>query len=95
MSGRASSRKRNAASLAQIMTLVQNSGYNHIITYLCELISRRENSVNMGWGADNHELIMPPISKDCSNTFLECSFIYATPCEWNKLSECIRTSNFD
>ena len=34
---------------------------------------------------------MPPISKDCSNTFLERSFIFAAPCEWNKLSECIRT----
>ena len=29
------------------------------------------------------------------NTFLERSFIYAAPCEWNKLSECIRTSTFD
>ena len=38
---------------------------------------------------------MPPICKDCSNTFLEGSFIYAAPCEWNKLSEHIRTSNFD
>ena len=32
---------------------------------------------------------------DKSNTFLERSFIYAAPCEWNKLSECIRTSTFD
>ena len=39
------------------------------------------------------QLIMPPISKDCSNTFLERSFIYAAPCEWNKLSEHIRTSH--
>ena len=70
--------------------------YNNIApTYLCELISRRESSVNMRLGADHHQLIMPPISKDCSNTFLERSFIYAAPCEWNKLSECIRTSNFD
>ena len=38
---------------------------------------------------------MPPISKDCSNTFLERLFINAAPCEWNKLSEHIRTSNFD
>ena len=30
---------------------------------------------------------MPPISKDCSNTFLERSFMYAALCEWNKLSE--------
>ena len=64
-------------------------------TYLCELISRRESSVNTRLGSDQHQLIMPPISKDCSNTFLERSFIYAAPCEWNKLSECIRTSSFD
>ena len=49
------------------------------MTYLCELISRRESSVNTRLGADHHQLIMPPISKDCSN----------------KLSECFRTSNFD
>ena len=64
-------------------------------TYLCELISRRESSVNTRLGSDQHQLIMPPISKDCSNTFLDRSFIYAAPCEWNKLSECIRTSSFD
>ena len=64
-------------------------------TYLCELISRRESSVNTRLGADHHQLSMPPISKDCSNTFLERSFIYAAPCEWNKLNECIRTSTFD
>ena len=44
---------------------------------------------------DHHQLIIPPISKDCSNNFLERSFIYAVPCEWNKLGEHIRTSNLD
>ena len=50
-----------------------------------------------GWDfkSDQHQLIMPPISKECSNTFLERSFIYAAPCELNKLSECIWTSSFD
>ena len=38
---------------------------------------------------------MRPINKDCSNTFLERSFIYAAPCEWKKMSEHIRTSNLD
>ena len=38
---------------------------------------------------------MPPISKDCSNTFLERSFMYATPCEWNKFSHRTKTSNYD
>ena len=74
--------------------LTYKSYYNIAHTYLCELISRRESCVNTRLGADHHQLIMPPISKDCSNTFPERSFIYAAPCEWNKLSECIRT-NFD
>ena len=79
----------------KILMLTYKSYYNIAPTYLCELISRRESSVNTRLGADHHQLIMPPISKDCSNTFLERSFIYAAPCEWNKLSECIRTSTFD
>ena len=41
-------------------------------------------------GTDHHHLVMPPISKDCSNTIIEGSFIYAAPCEWNKLSEHIK-----
>ena len=69
--------------------LTYKSYYNIAPTYLCELISRRESSVNTRLGADHHQLSMPPISKDCSNTFLERSFIYAAPCEWNKLNECI------
>ena len=79
----------------KILMLTYKSYYNIAPTYLCELINRRESSVNTRLGADHHQLIMPPISKDCSNTFLERSFIYAAPCEWNKLSECIQTSTFD
>ena len=80
-----------------IIMLTYKSYYNIAPTYLYlwELISRRENYVDTWLGSDDHQLIMPPISKDCSNTFLERSSIYAAPCEWNKLSECIRTSNFD
>ena len=79
----------------KILMFTYKSFYNIAPTYLCELISGRESSVNTRLGSDQHQLIMPPISKDCSNTFLERSFIYAAPCEWNKLSECIRTSTFD
>ena len=50
-----------------------------------ELVNKKESNVNTRLGTDHHQLIMPPISKDCSNTFLERSFIYAAPCEWNKL----------
>ena len=63
-------------------------------SYLCELISRKESHVNARLGTDHHQLIMMPICKECSNIFLERSFIYAAPCEWNKLSKNIRTSNF-
>ena len=59
------------------------------------LINKKECSLNTRLGTDHHQLIMPPINKDCSNTFFERSFNYAAPCEWNKLSEHIRTSNFD
>ena len=79
----------------KILMLTYKSCYNIAPTYLCELISRRESSTNTRLGADHQQIIMPPISKDCLNTFLERSFIYAAPCEWNKLSECIRTSTFD
>ena len=50
--------------------LTYKSYYNIAPTYLCELISRREISVNMRLGEDHHQLIMPPISKDCSKIFL-------------------------
>ena len=61
--------------------------YNDIVT----TIGRGKNN---RLGTDYYQLIMP-ISKDSSNTFLERLFMYAAPCEWNKLSEHIRTSNFD
>ena len=75
--------------------LTYKSHYNIAPTYVCALIGKRESPVNTRLGGYHHQLIMPPISKDCSNTFLERSFIYTAPCKWNKLSECIRTSNFD
>ena len=78
-----------------MLMLTYKSYYNITPFYLCELISRKESHVNTRLGTDHHQLIIPPISKNCSNTFLECSFIYATTCEWNKLSEYIRTSNCD
>ena len=53
-------------------------------------VNKKENHSNTRLGTDHHQLIKPPISN-----FLERSFIHAAPCEWNKLSEHIRTSNFD
>ena len=76
--------------------LTHKSYYNIItLSYLCELINKNVSRVDTRLGIDYHQLVMPPISKDCSNTFLERSFIYAAPCEWTKLSEHIRTLKFD
>ena len=76
-----------------IILMLSYKSYDNIIAppYLCELILK--SHVNTRLGTDHHQIIMPPISMDCSKTFLERSFIYAAPCEWNKLSEHIRTSN--
>ena len=35
-------------------------------------------------------LVIPPISRICSNTFFERSFHFASPTEWNKLDARIR-----
>ena len=75
--------------------LTYKSYYNMALPYLCELINTKESHVITSLGTEHQQLIMPPISKDCFNTFLEQSFIYAAPCEWNKLSEHIRTTYFD
>ena len=77
------------------MRLTSKSYYNIAPSYLCELIGRKQSSVNTLLGTDHNQLIIPLISKDIPITFLERSFIYAAPCEWNKLSEHIRTSTFD
>ena len=80
----------------KILMLTYKSYYNNIAApYLCELIPKKESHVNTRLATDHHRLIMPPITEDCSNTFLQRSFIYAAPYEWNKLSEHIRTLNFD
>ena len=68
----------------KMLMLTYKSYYNMAPPYLCELINKKQSHVNTRLGTDHHQLIMPPISKDCSNTFPERSFIYAAPCEWNK-----------
>ena len=40
-------------------------------------------------------IIISLLCHQLANTLIEHSFIYAAPCEWNKLSEHIMTSNFD
>ena len=68
--------------------LTYKSYYNIAASYLCDLISRKESNVNTRFGSDHHQLIISTIGKDCSNTFLERSFIYE--CEWNKLMNILK-----
>ena len=41
---------------------------------------------------DNDDLLLdiPPLSRNCSNTFFERSFNFAAPTEWNRLDKRIR-----
>ena len=53
-----------------ILMLTYKSYYNIAPPYLCVLSNKKESHVNTRLGTDHHLLIMPLISKDCSNTFL-------------------------
>ena len=44
---------------------------------------------------DRYLLCRPSITKICSNTFLERSFLYAAPHEWNNLERGVRVSEFN
>ena len=43
----------------------------------------------------NYLLCTPPLSKDCSNIFLERSFLLYAPRVWNSLDENIRKFDFN
>ena len=64
--------------------------------YLCELIEQQKSSTNTRLANDAFLLKLPPPSRNCSDTFFECSFTYGAPYEWNKLDERVRRlSNFN
>ena len=65
----------------KILMLTYKSYYNMAPPYLYELINKNESHMNTHLGTDHQQLIIPPINKDCSNTFLERSFIYTALCE--------------
>ena len=45
---------------------------------------------------DDLLLVIPPLSRNCSNTFFERSFNFAAPTEWNRLDKRIqRISNLN
>ena len=58
--------------------------------YLSELLNKKSISANTRSANDDFLLVIPPISRNCSNTFFERSFHFASPTEWNKLDVRIR-----
>ena len=63
--------------------------------YLCSLVVKRESTVSTRLSQDGYLLCKPPISRDCSNTFFERSFLYAAPHEWNSSERGVRVSEFN
>ena len=59
--------------------------------YLSELVKKKSSSTNTRSANDDLLLVIPPLSRNCSNTFLERSFNFAAPTEWNRLDKRIRS----
>ena len=79
----------------KILILTHKAFYANAPPYLCSLVVKRESVVSTRSSQDGYLLCKPPISKDCSNTFLERSFLYAAPHEWNSLEKGVRISEFN
>ena len=60
--------------------------------YLSELVKQKSSSTNTRSANDDLLLVIPPLSRNCSNTFFERSFNFAASTEWNRLYERIRRS---
>ena len=58
--------------------------------YLSELVKKKSISTNTRSASDDLLLVIPPVSRNGSNTFSERSFNFATPTEWNRLGKRIR-----
>ena len=59
--------------------------------HLSELVKRKSSSTNTRSANDDLLLVIPPLSRNCSNTFFERSFNFAAPTEWNRLDKRIRS----
>ena len=58
--------------------------------YLCELVKKKSSSTNTRSANDDLLLVIPPLSRNCSNTFFERFFNFAALTEWNRLDKRIR-----
>ena len=79
----------------KVLILAHKSFYETAPQYLSALVTRKDYVKNTRSSTDHYLLCTPPLSKDCSNTFLERSFLFSAPREWNSLDESIRKSDFN
>ena len=79
----------------KILILTHKAFYGNAPPYLCSLVVKKESVVSTRSSQDRYLLCRLPISQDCSNTFLERSFLYAAPHEWNNLEKGVRVSEFN
>ena len=79
----------------KVLILAHKSFYETAPQYLSALVTRKDYVKNTRSSTDHYLLCTPPLSKDCSNTFLERSFLFSAPREWNRLDESIRKSDFN
>ena len=61
--------------------------------YLSELVKRKSSSTNTRSANNDLLLVIPSLSRNCSNTFFERSSNFAAPTEWNRLDKRIRRNS--
>ena len=83
----------------KVLILAHKSFYETAPQYLSSLVTRKDYLKNTRFSTDHYlihvHLCTPPLSKDCFNTFLERSFLFSAPREWNSLDESIRKSDYN
>ena len=79
----------------KVLILAHKSFYETAPQYLSVLETRKDYMKNTRSSTDHYLLCIPPLSKDCSNTFLERSYLFSALSEWNSLDESIRKSDFN
>ena len=78
----------------KVLILAHKSFYETAPQYLSALVTRKDYVKNTRSSTDHYSLCTPPLSKDCSNTFLERSSFFSAPREWNRLGS-IKKSDFN
>ena len=79
----------------KVLILAHKSFYETAPQYLSALVTRKDHLKNTRSSTDRYLLCTPPFINDCSNTFLERSFLFSAPRVWNSLDESIRKSDFN